>query len=288
MIHWQNFASLIRALCVATALVAAAQAQPSGSQVRAAAQVMDPRAASQTNMPQRQALLTMAESALARGDTAGAILAFERAAMMLHSADTEMGLVRAWMQTGDYRRALAFCAHTAGAHLDSPAGSALYAWLLRLGGQGAYAQQLLTETLARAPDDPVVIEVQRAFESSTPRTTERLLTLPHHVAPLTSMVDDQLPLPEEVSVVASGVLLGDGHQALVPSAQVLRAQQIWVRNGLGQTTLARLDSTPEVLLALGFSLLRLAAPLDSGGIALAPRDPFAGSPGYTCQLRGCR
>ena len=82
-------------------------------------------------MKERAALLDAAEAALARGDTEAALAGFERAAGMLHAPDTEMGLVRSQMQAGQYRRALAFAAHTAGAHLEAPAASALYAWLLR-------------------------------------------------------------------------------------------------------------------------------------------------------------
>ena len=60
---------------------------------------------------------------------------------MLHAPDTEAAQVRAHMQAGDYRRALAFGAHAASAHRrDWPAGTALYAWLLQAGGQAAAAR----------------------------------------------------------------------------------------------------------------------------------------------------
>ena len=96
-------------------------------------------------MREREALLAQAERELARGDAASAIGVLDRAAMMLHAADTEMALVRAYLQAGEYRRALAFCAHTAGAHRETAEPSALYAWLLHLGGQSAFARRTLAE-----------------------------------------------------------------------------------------------------------------------------------------------
>ena len=53
------------------------------------------------------------------------------AAAMQHAGAIETGLVRAALQAGDYRQALALCAHTAGAHADEPAAGALHRWLPR-------------------------------------------------------------------------------------------------------------------------------------------------------------
>ncbi len=52
------------------------------------------------------------------------------------------------MQAGEYRRALSFGAHAAGAHRDFPAATALYAWLLYVGGQDAFAARRLDAALA--------------------------------------------------------------------------------------------------------------------------------------------
>jgi len=94
----------------------------------------DGEAAAAARMPQRVALLARAQAELEHGDASAALDDFERAAMMLHAADAELGLIRAAMQDGQYRRALAFCAHTAGEHVDETDGGVLYAWLLRVGG----------------------------------------------------------------------------------------------------------------------------------------------------------
>ena len=133
---------------------------------RSAASITDFRVEDPVLMKERAAQLDAAEAALARGDTDAALAGFERAAGMLHAPDTEMGLVRSQMQAGQYRRALAFAAHTAGAHLEAPAASALYAWLLRVGGQEAYARQVLDAAAQRSAGNEVLGATQRAFDAS--------------------------------------------------------------------------------------------------------------------------
>lgn len=122
-------------------------------------------------LKERADLLMAGEAALARMDAIAAIDFLDRAALILHAADTEIALVRAYMQTGQYRRALAFGAHTAGAHLDVIGGSALYAWLLHAGGQIAVAQRLLVEAEARMPRQPMLSRVQMQLKSGAPLAT---------------------------------------------------------------------------------------------------------------------
>jgi hypothetical protein len=243
---------------------------------------MDPRAADDPAMVERAAILRGAEAALARGDWPQAVSEFDRAAMMLHAADTEMGLVRAYLQAGDYRRALVFCAHTAGAHRESAPASALYAWLLRVGGQGVFAQRVLDEARARVPDDAVLREVTSEFQRTSPVARGVLLQTPHRMAPHDTGVAGQ-PLPSAAARLLSGAVLIDrGRRALVPLASlpVDRAEPLWLRNGLGRTTPARLDPADQPPAALGVAVLLLAVPLETPpGQVLAPRDPFAGSPG---------
>lgn len=265
-------------------LMGATQAHPDAAATalagdRTTARVMHPRAAATPGMPEREALLEAAETALARGLVSTAILGFDQAATMLHASDTEMGLVRAWMQEGEYRRALAFAAHTAGAHLDSPAAGALYAWLLRIGGQGAVASRVLAQTHERAPADPVVAATLRAFEAQSPVASGALLDVPQRMAPQAVILGVPAPLPSGVRQISSGVLLGDGQRALVPVEAIRGAQRIWVRNGLGQTAVALVETVPDALAVPGFALVRLSSRLDAGNLALASRDPFPGSPG---------
>ena len=251
---------------------------------RSAAAVIDPRGQTGT-MPQRTALLQRAEAELLRGDAAAAIDSFDRAAMMLHAPETEMGLVRAYLQAGEYRRALAFCAHTAGAHREAAAPAALYAWLLQAGGQNAQAHRTLSEALGRHPTDAVLLQTQAALAMPQPVTNVNLLDVPHRLAPQPVM-QAGLPAPTDASrVVASGVLLptitGAPQLALVPLHAVHDGAMLWLRNGLGHTTQAVVAQRFE---DHGVALLRLLADLPVGGadaaLMAAPQDPFAGSPGY--------
>jgi hypothetical protein len=236
-----------------------------------------------TEPGERLRLLDEGEIRLAAGDAAGAREAFERASQMLHAADTEMALVRALMQAGEYRRALAFCAHAASAHRDVPAAGALYAWLLRAGGQEAFARRVLDETLARAPTDAVANAAQRAFEAESPQASGLLLELPQRMAPQAWMLEGQPP-PRSGMVVSSAVLMSDGRHALAPFSGIESAGRLWVRDGLGRTTEAALDSVPDLIRGLGFVLLRLAAPLSAETASPASRDPFAGSPGFSIEF----
>lgn len=276
----------IAAACIALGLGAAqAGAQPAAPP-RSAASITDFRVNDPAMMDARAAVLRRAESELAQGDTAAANETFDRAAMMLHAPDTEMGLVRTYMQAGQYRRALAFCAHTAGTHREAPSAGALYAWLLRAGGQGAFAERVLNETLARAPQDPVSLEVRRAFAQPRPLASGPLLQTPHRLAPQAVMAPGQAAVPDAARVVANGVLIRDGTLALVPNAAVrsVPSGMLWVRNGLGQTTQARIDETSRTLEGLGVAVLRLDAALDPPpSQAVAPREPFAGSPGFAVE-----
>ena len=173
---------------------------------------------------EREALLGKAEAALAASDSTTAAAVFERAAGLLHAADTEMGQVRTAMQQGRYRQALAFCAHTAGAHPESAPAGALYAWLLRVGGQVPMSDRVLAQTLARSPDDPVARATQHAFADPWLLATGPLLSTPHRLAPLgivaAASADGVVPVAAQARVVASGVLIDGGRRALVPLASI--------------------------------------------------------------------
>jgi hypothetical protein len=158
------------------------QPRPTASQA-GGLPVHEAAALSSARLQQRAQLLKNGEAALARLDVTGALDSFERAALILHAPDTEIALIRSYMQAGDYRRALAFGAHTAGAHLDEAGGSLLYAWLLHIGGQPAIAQRQLTETGARIPENAVVRAVMQQLNSGAPIATSQLLALPTRLAP---------------------------------------------------------------------------------------------------------
>ncbi len=231
----------------------------------------------QERMQERAQLLARGEAALVRNDTDSAQLSFENAAAILHAADTEMGIVRTYMQQGQYRRALAFAAHTAGSHPDDPRGSALYAWLLHLGGQTAIAQKLLTENTGRQPQQPLLLKVQKQLQSNELLATGDLLETPARMAPQGPLTG----LPKRARVIASGLLIDNGKLAMVPAAVLGKRSQVWVRNGLGQLALAqrdpqRSDRAMAVLVLRG----KLAQP---DALLLAPGDAFPGSPAFALE-----
>ena len=238
-------------------------------------------AISPERLAEKARLLATGEAALARIDLDAAQQAFDSAASIQHAADTEMALVRTYLQGGQYRRALASGAHTAGAHLDVVAGSALYAWLLNAGGQTAVGQRLLDEAEARIPNHPVVRGVQQQWRSGQPLATGVLLKLPTRLAPYSSGA----ALPANARVAGSGVLLAGGQHALVPLALLPgKAAPIWVRNGLGQTVAARISTR---LPLAGVALLQLGAALpvadDAWVTANEAMPPFAGSAGFALE-----
>jgi hypothetical protein len=252
----------------------------------AAVQAHGDEAAAAARLPQRVALLQRAQSELERGDASQALDDFERAAMMLHAADAELGLIRSAMQDGQYRRALAFCAHTAGEHTDDAEGSALYAWLLRIGGQGELASRVLEQARANAPDDPVAAAVQAAFRTSPPVASGVLLQPLHRMAPWAPGSLPSAP-PATAHFVSNGVLVDDGASAVVPlpMAAAVPHARVWVRNGLGQSAQADLDAGDATLAARGLMRLKLRQSLPVGASRQAAgRAPFAGSPGFAMQF----
>ncbi|MFL6697087.1 MAG: hypothetical protein ACJ8GJ_07950 [Vitreoscilla sp.] len=274
-----SVSTLLRRAGVAASIAAACAA--------AHAHAHGDEAAAAARLPQRTELLARAQAELERGDAAQALDDFERAAMMLHAADAELGLIRAAMQDGQYRRALAFCAHTAGEHTDDADGGALYAWLLRIGGQGELAAQVLADTRAHVPDDAVAAAVARAFAATPPIASGVLLQPPHRMAPWPVVIDSRSSPPQTARFVSNGVLVDDGSAALVPLPLLDGAagMRLWVRNGLGQVSEAKLAHGGGDLASRGLARLELRWPLPVGASLQATgRAPFAGSPGFSLQF----
>ena len=260
----------------------------------AQADVTVPRAAATVapqRLKERAELLAQGELDLSRLQVDAAQSAFEKAALILHAADSEMALVRSYMQAGEYRRALAFGAHTAGAHLDVVGGTALYAWLLHSGGQHAAAARLLDEAVARLPDNAFIKNVQQQLTTGSLVPDKDMLTLPTRLAPYASTNG----LPASAQAISSAVLLpatepGLGAFALMP-LKMLTLKQIgssgqsnqalWLRNGLGQSSRASIE---KLLPGVGVAVLRLLTPLPlPDGLPVAAADPFPGSVGYTVE-----
>jgi tetratricopeptide (TPR) repeat protein len=226
---------------------------------------------------ERSELLRRGETALEQGHVEAALQAFERAASISHAADTEMGLVRTYMQGGEYRRALAFVAHTASAHREVPGGAALYAWLLRIGGQGANALRLLEEARSRFPGDDVLAQAREQLRSPAPLATGALLTPPARLAPH----GPSAGLPRSARVTGTALLIDGGRRALVPSSTLEGASSVWVRNGLGHLARGKVERR---VAGADVAVLRLDKPLSADAHpGLAERDPFPGSIAYTVE-----
>lgn len=216
-------------------------------------------------------LLRTGEAALGRLELEKALSAFESAALIMHTADSEIALVRSHLQGGEYRRALALSAHTAGAHLDDAEGTALYAWLLHMGGQSKVAQRLLAETQARLPGHPVVETVQQQLASLAPIASGRLLSPPMRLAPYSASQG----VPANAQVAGSALLLHSGKQALVPLSLWPGSGMLWLRNGLGQLSRAQLKAR---LTSVGMALVHLHTPFGVPNmLSVASRDAFPGS-----------
>lgn len=229
-----------------------------------------------------QPLLDEGEAALAGGQASSATQLFESAASRLHAADIEASIVRAAMQEGRYKQALAFAAHMAGAHADNAGGVALYAWLLSAGGQRAVADRLIDAARPQLHDAALIDDVQRALQAPIPEPSARLLLPPHRLAPYAKGVH----APAQARVVATGVLVEGGQRALVPAASIAAKSAqaaLWVRNGLGQTAAAELERVDEVA---GVASLRLRPPIEAAAMPQwAATDPFPGAAAYTMQFR---
>jgi hypothetical protein len=220
----------------------------------------------------RAALIAQGEAALAHRDTAAAEQSFDQAGAISHSADAELGLVRTYMQAGAYRRALAFVAHTAGAHIDEPSGAALQSWLLFLGGQRVPAKRFLAEALERNPGNPVLLEVHRQLDSGSPLAHGILLEPPSRFAPYGAT-------PASGIVSGTGWLFDAGRRALVPLASLKGSSFAWVRNGVGSVSRAVLVQRDS---RSGVATLRLSTPMPSAPATMSVRrDPFAGAPAYS-------
>lgn len=218
----------------------------------------------------RQAMLNEAEAALRAGKLERAADTFERAGFVRHAADAELGLIRTWMQGGEYRRALAFAAHTAGAHPDTPAGIGLYAWLLHLGGQHGIALQLLARAQARMPQDATLAATAALLKQPAAPPAPILLEAPGRFAPFGAELS-------ALRVNGSATLFDGGRRALTSRAAVGDADRVWLRDGLGRMAAARVARRVD---SLGLVELQLDVALDGGSAAWPERDPFPGSPAF--------
>lgn len=92
------------------------------------------------SMAPYESLLQSANQALASGEFERAAEQFEQAARVNDSTpEAEIGMVRAYLQAGEYRKALAVATLVAGEHPGSPEAEAFLAWVEFIGGQRDFA-----------------------------------------------------------------------------------------------------------------------------------------------------
>jgi hypothetical protein len=233
------------------------------------------RAAQGAMAPLREDLLRQAEASLANLQAAQALALFEKAALIAHSSDTEMGIVRAHMQAGNYQRAVAFAAHAAGAHLDEVEATALYAWLLWIGGQQSSALRLLDDAKERKPRSGMIASVQQQLRSARP-----LAVMPSPGSALRLLpYGGSAGIAKGAKTIGSGLLCDAGRRVLVPVDTLRRLKtSVWVRTAIGdfsQATIEQQDSSSGIgVLKLKKTATNVRDPVFSGVAA------FPGSIGY--------
>lgn len=250
-----------RGLLLLPALAGGAQAQVRIEQLRALNGI-GPAAGSEAERLRR---LDEARLALSRGEAEAAAAPLDAAAAMSHAADTELLQLQSLLQRGQVRQALAFAAHTAAAHRDTPEARALHFWLLALSGQPAHAAALLAAM--PLPDSAVT--------AALPALGQAGALPPGLPGPWAHGVD----VPATGRPVATGLLLAEGQLALVPAAALHDAGPLWLRNGLGRASRAAPAATDAALAEAGLALLHVQPALSPPmPLQRAPRPAFAGSP----------
>ncbi len=270
----------------AVAGILLAVAWPFGSGVRAhdghppdSADVSRGRADPHATGPGPEDLLAHGEALLAAGQAEAALEILQRAAHMAHTPQIECTIVRAQVQAGAYRQALAFGAHAALAHRGHPSATALYAWLLHAGGQSVIATRLLVDALQRTPDDLALRLARSELATPWPRPSGPLSSAPYRCAPYTH---GDAVSSETVRCTGTGMLGADGRSALVPRTALGRLDACWLRNGLGRTVHAKVSGH-----AGGMALLRLEHDLPPAAAAAVSSPVFAGSPLATAEFVPC-
>jgi S1-C subfamily serine protease len=136
-------------------LTAALADEPSriGSGVANAAQANEERRAERFD-----AAMRLAEEALAKGEAARAAELFDQASRIAgDSGVAETGMVRAYMHSGEFRKALSYGNLATLEHKDSTFAYAFLAYLVDRGGFPERALAGLREARSRAPDDVALL-----------------------------------------------------------------------------------------------------------------------------------
>ena len=105
-------------------------------------------------------LILRAQTYMANGQSQQAAESYEKAAALGESAEAEIGLVRAYLQSGEFRKAIASSNLVAAEHPDVSETAALLAYIEDREGQTTPALAKLTEELKKHPDDVALFAAQ--------------------------------------------------------------------------------------------------------------------------------
>ena len=186
--------------------------------------------------------LDTAQRALASGDAAKAATIYESLTQQGESLDAELGLVRASLQAGEFRKAVSWATLTAGEHTDSSEAVALLAYLHDRAGYTEQALEALNQLRTDRPDDPIAaaalatVLIDRGGKvSAADAAASRKWPRPSF---------EEFPLGKHrVLAGGNGVIVDDGRHVLTYAAVLPpAAKSIYVRNGLGKVRRAVRES----------------------------------------------
>lgn len=182
--------------------------------------------------------LDSARRALAAGDPARAAEIYETLTRQGESLEAEIGLVRASLQAGEFRKASSWATLVAGEHTDSSEAVALLAYLHDRAGYTEQALATLKQLRADRPDDPIAaaalatVMIDRGGKvSAADEAASRNWPRPMFEA---------IPVGKHrVLAGGNGIVVEGGQYVLTYSAVLPKAaSSIYVRNGLGKVRLA--------------------------------------------------
>ena len=179
--------------------------------------------------------LDSARRALASGDGAGALALYEALTQQGENLEAEIGMVRAALLAGEFRKAMSWATLTAGEHKDSAEAVALLAYLHDRVG---HTEQALAD-LKALPDSAVVAGARAEILSSRMGAGQKSSS-----GAWPRPAFERFPVSEERVISAGNGLIVEGGARVLTYAAVLPegAATFYVRNGLGK--LRRAERTP--------------------------------------------
>lgn len=186
--------------------------------------------------------LDSARRALTSGDAATALTMYESLTQQGESLEAEIGLVKAALQAGEFRKAMSWATLTAGEHTESSDAVALLAFMHDRIGHTEQALATLRQLQTDRPNDPVAtaalshVLIDRGGNASSRATsaggTAAKVASPDWLRPSFE------PIPigsTRVLSAGNGIIVDSGQHVLTYSAVLPKgATTIYVRNGLGK------------------------------------------------------